>query len=119
MLGSLNQAAQAAGGTPPVQVIADTRTNSVLLSGAGAARLQYRALVAHLDTPSAQGGDTLVTLSELCRRGGPRDEAPGAVRRPAAAVRRRAARRRRRARRGGTPAAADQRSGRTPARTRS
>ena len=42
-------------------MIADTRTNSVLLSGSGAARLQYRALVAHLDTPSAQGGDTLVT----------------------------------------------------------
>ena len=41
-------------------MIADTRTNSVLLSGSGAARLQYRALVAHLDTPSAQGGDTLV-----------------------------------------------------------
>ncbi len=61
MLSSLNQAAQASGGTPPVQVIADTRTNSVLLSGSGAARLQYRALVAHLDTPSAQGGDTLVT----------------------------------------------------------
>jgi general secretion pathway protein D len=61
MLSSLNQAAQASGGTPPVQVIADTRTNSVLLSGSGAARLQYRALIAHLDTPSAQGGDTLVT----------------------------------------------------------
>ena len=61
MLSSLNQAAQAAGGTPPVQVIADPRTNSVLLSGPGAVRLQYRALIAHLDTPSAQGGDTLVT----------------------------------------------------------
>jgi len=60
MLSSLNQAQQASGGTPPVQVIADARTNSVLLSGSGAARLQYRALIAHLDTPSAQGGDTLV-----------------------------------------------------------
>jgi general secretion pathway protein D len=60
MLSSLNQAAQAAGGAPPIQVIADTRTNSVLLSGTGAVRLQMRALVAHLDTPSAQGGDTLV-----------------------------------------------------------
>ena len=59
-LGQLNQAAQAAGGTPPIQAIADTRTNSVLLSGAGPTRLQYRALIAHLDTPSAQGGDTLV-----------------------------------------------------------
>jgi general secretion pathway protein D len=61
MLSSLNQAAQAAGGSPPVQVIADARTNSVLLSGPSTVRLQYRGLIAHLDTPSAQGGDTLVT----------------------------------------------------------
>jgi general secretion pathway protein D len=60
MLSSLNQAAQASGGTPPVQVIADNRTNSVLLSGASNSRLQYRALIAHLDTPSAQGGNTQV-----------------------------------------------------------
>jgi len=60
MLGSLNQASQAAGGAPPVQVIADTRTNSVLLSGAGNMRLQYRGIIAHLDTPGAQGGNTLV-----------------------------------------------------------
>jgi general secretion pathway protein D len=60
MLGQLNQAAQAAGGAPPIQVLADTRTNSVLLSGSGAVKLQMRALIAHLDTPSAQGGDTLV-----------------------------------------------------------
>jgi general secretion pathway protein D len=60
MLSSLNQAAQAVGGAPPIQVIADTRTNSVLLSGTGASRLQMRALIAHLDTPSAEGGDTLV-----------------------------------------------------------
>jgi general secretion pathway protein D len=60
MLGALNQAAQAAGGAPPIQVIADTRTNSVLLAGSGAVRLQMRGLIAHLDTPSAQGGDTLV-----------------------------------------------------------
>jgi general secretion pathway protein D len=60
MLSSLNQAAQASGGSPPVLVIADARTNSVLLSGSGASRLQYRGLIAHLDTPSAQGGDTLV-----------------------------------------------------------
>ncbi|HJR70990.1 MAG TPA: type II secretion system secretin GspD [Gammaproteobacteria bacterium] len=60
MLSALNQAAQAAGGAPPIQVIADMRTNSVLLSGAGLVRVQTRALIAHLDTPSAQGGDTLV-----------------------------------------------------------
>jgi general secretion pathway protein D len=60
MLGQLNQAAQAAGGAPPIQVLGDSRTNSVLLAGSGAVRLQMRALIAHLDTPSAQGGDTLV-----------------------------------------------------------
>lgn len=60
MLGALNQTAQAAGGAPPIQVIADARTNSVLLSGAGQVRSEMRALIAHLDTPSAQGGDTLV-----------------------------------------------------------
>jgi general secretion pathway protein D len=59
-LSQLNQAAQAVGGTPPIQAIADLRTNSVLLSGAGPTRRQYRALITHLDTPRAQGGDTLV-----------------------------------------------------------
>jgi general secretion pathway protein D len=60
MLGQLNQAAQAAGGAPPFQVIADPRTNSAMLAGPQSVRLQMRALIAHLDTPSAQGGDTLV-----------------------------------------------------------
>ena len=60
MISQLNTAAQAAGGSPPIQVIPDPRTNSVLLSGSGAVKLQMRALIAHLDTPSAEGGDTLV-----------------------------------------------------------
>jgi general secretion pathway protein D len=60
MLSQLNTAAQAAGGAPPIQVIADPRTNSVLLSGAGTVKLKMRAVIAHLDTPSAEGGDTLV-----------------------------------------------------------
>ena len=59
-LSALNQAAQAAGGAPAIQVIADVRTNSVLLAGAGLVRVQMRAIIAHLDTPSAQGGDTRV-----------------------------------------------------------
>ncbi len=41
-------------------VYADTRTNSILLSGAKNARLRLRALIAHLDTPSGDGGDTQV-----------------------------------------------------------
>jgi general secretion pathway protein D len=60
MLGALNQAAQAAGGAPPIQVIADARTNSVMLAGSGAIKLQMRAVIAQLDTPSAQGGASLV-----------------------------------------------------------
>jgi general secretion pathway protein D len=43
-----------------VRVLADTRTNSILLSGNQSARLRMRALVAHLDTPLASGGDTNV-----------------------------------------------------------
>lgn len=43
-----------------VHVFADARTNSILLSGAQSGRLRMRALVAHLDTPIAGGGDTHV-----------------------------------------------------------
>ena len=42
------------------KVVADPRTNSVLISGDPAERLRIRALVAELDTPSAAGGDTRV-----------------------------------------------------------
>jgi len=42
------------------RVFADTRTNSILLAGAKAGRLKMRALVAHLDTPLDNGGDTQV-----------------------------------------------------------
>lgn len=42
------------------KVVADPRTNSVLISGDPAERLRIRALVAELDTPSASGGDTRV-----------------------------------------------------------
>ena len=50
-------------GAPPGEsprVFADTRTNSVLISGAKAGRLKLRALVAHLDSPIDNGGDTQV-----------------------------------------------------------
>ena len=40
--------------------VADDRTNSILLGGEQGRRLQLRALVAHLDTPPAEGGDTRV-----------------------------------------------------------
>ena len=40
--------------------VADDRTNSVLLGGEQIRRLELRALVAHLDAPPVEGGDTRV-----------------------------------------------------------
>jgi general secretion pathway protein D len=59
-LQALVQTAQAAGGAPTIQAVADERTNSVLLSGTDSQRLRYRAYVVHLDTPTESGGDTRV-----------------------------------------------------------
>jgi len=62
IVGALNQGAQAAegGGGPRVTVVADERTNSVLVTGDKTDRLRYRALITHLDTPLEEGGDTQV-----------------------------------------------------------
>ena len=49
----------AAAGTPS-RMVADERTNSILLSGDKASRLRLRALVTHLDTPVDSGGNTQV-----------------------------------------------------------
>ncbi|MGH8319271.1 MAG: type II secretion system secretin GspD [Steroidobacteraceae bacterium] len=43
-----------------LKVVADDRTNSVLISGDPAQRLRIRALVAELDTPLQSGGNTRV-----------------------------------------------------------
>lgn len=51
--------AQAEGGAG-VKLVADERTNSVLVSGERAARLRLKALVTHLDTPLEAGGETQV-----------------------------------------------------------
>ena len=59
MLTVLNQA-DAAEGLPPLQMAADNRTNTLLINGPLNRRLRYRALIAHLDTPSGEGGDTHV-----------------------------------------------------------
>jgi len=48
-------AAQASGGQV---LVADERTNSVLLSGDRASRLRMRAIISHLDTPLDTGGNT-------------------------------------------------------------
>jgi general secretion pathway protein D len=52
--------AQAAEGGVGVKLVADERTNSVLVSGEKSARLRLKTLVAHLDTPLEAGGDTQV-----------------------------------------------------------
>jgi general secretion pathway protein D len=48
------------GGQAPARVIADDRSNSVLVGGERSSRLRIKALVAHLDTPLESGGDTQV-----------------------------------------------------------
>ena len=63
VLSSLNRAAPAAGaqaaaGGAPQVLVADERTNSVLLGGDRATRLRMRAIISHLDTPLDSGGNT-------------------------------------------------------------
>ncbi len=61
ILTTLNQASNAAAaGGSPVSIVADDRTNSILISGDRSDRLRLRALVAHLDTPLEEGGNTQV-----------------------------------------------------------
>ncbi len=58
---ALNPAqAQAEGGMAPLRVVADERSNSILLAGDKTQRLRARTLIAYLDTPLATGGDTRV-----------------------------------------------------------
>jgi general secretion pathway protein D len=56
----LHSSAGADAGAATVKLIADERTNSVLLSGEKNERLRLRALIAHLDTPVERGGGTIV-----------------------------------------------------------
>ena len=61
IVSALTQAqAQAEGGAPSVRLVADDRSNSVLVSGDATLRLRAKALIAHLDTPLDNGGDTQV-----------------------------------------------------------
>jgi len=57
---SLNQGAAAVAGAMAPTVVADDRTNSVLIGGDKNRRLRIRALITHLDTPLEDGGDTRV-----------------------------------------------------------
>jgi general secretion pathway protein D len=62
VLTALTQSAQRGGeaAPQPSTLVADERTNSVLLGGEKSERLRYRTLIAHLDTPLETGGDTQV-----------------------------------------------------------
>lgn len=44
----------------PIKLVADERTNSILISGETSLRLRLRTLVTHLDTPLESGGNTQV-----------------------------------------------------------
>ena len=55
----VGQSGAEAGG-PTVRLVADDRSNSVLLSGDASQRLRLRALIANLDTPLDTGGETFV-----------------------------------------------------------
>ena len=56
---SINSGAGAEGGAL-AKVVADDRTNSVLLTGERSARLRLKALILNMDTPTSAGGDVQV-----------------------------------------------------------
>ena len=60
VLTALSQAPRPDGVPVTTSLVADARTNSVLIGGDKTERLRLRALVAHLDTPLEDGGDTQV-----------------------------------------------------------
>jgi general secretion pathway protein D len=55
---SSGQGAEGAGAAS--KIVADERTNSILLTGEKSQRLKMRALIVNMDTPLATGGDTQV-----------------------------------------------------------
>ncbi len=61
---ALSQQPRADGAPVTTNLVADARTNSVLIGGDKADRLRLRALLAHLDTPLEDGGDSQVRYLE-------------------------------------------------------
>ena len=57
---ALTQTQRSDGVPVTTSLVADARTNSVLIGGDKNERLRLRALIAHLDTPLDEGGDTQV-----------------------------------------------------------
>ncbi|MEQ8205641.1 MAG: type II secretion system secretin GspD, partial [Woeseia sp.] len=60
VLTALTQTPRTDGMPVTTSLVADARTNSVLIGGDRSERLRLRALIAHLDTPLEDGGDTQV-----------------------------------------------------------
>ena len=60
ILTALTQAPRSDGAPVTTSLVADARTNSVLIGGDKSERLRMRTLIAHLDTPLEEGGDTQV-----------------------------------------------------------
>ncbi len=60
VLTSLTATPRADGAPVSIQLVADARTNSVLIGGDKSERLRVRTLVAHLDTPLEDGGESQV-----------------------------------------------------------
>ena len=60
IMSALTQTPRADGAPMTTSLVADARTNSVLIGGDKQERLRLRALIAHLDTPLDAGGDTQV-----------------------------------------------------------
>jgi general secretion pathway protein D len=60
VLTALTQQPRADGAPVSTSLVADARTNSVLIGGDRADRLRLRTLITHLDTPLEAGGDTQV-----------------------------------------------------------
>ena len=59
-INSLNQGQGAEGAGSLAKVVAEDRTNSVLLTGEKSQRLKLKALIINMDTPLSTGGDTQV-----------------------------------------------------------
>ncbi len=57
---ALSQTPRADGAPVTTTLVADARTNSVLIGGDKSDRLRLRTLIAHLDTPLEDGGDSRV-----------------------------------------------------------
>jgi general secretion pathway protein D len=61
IVNSLNAGGQGGeGGGATVKIVADERTNSILLTGEKSQRLRLKALIINMDTPLTAGGDTQV-----------------------------------------------------------